>query len=849
MRTAFLLTVLLFSTASAKLTPPKILEKLTPPYPIHLQRQGIEGVVIVQLLIDESGSVEKCTLQQPLNPQLDSLSIATAQELRFTPGQVDGENVAVELSYLFNFSLKEKIRTLRNNIRIQGQVVKKGSGKAIFGAEVEYIPADSVLFDLPREAVLQQLGTFKGQSFKENRLITTTDSLGNFNLRGAPYGGFSFLITSDESTPFHQKDTVVQGEILKLTARVTPVEYNRYEVVTSYHSSREVSCRQLSGEELGCVAGSSGDPFLALKSLPGVARTTYSDELIFRGARPEDNQYYLDDVEIPYLFHYGSIRSVVPSQALSEISFYPGAYGTYYGNCVGGIVTAETATPKDKKFEASVDFSTMDMGFYISGQPVNNLRMHAGGRISDRIGMVKSYITRFLGDGYIVPEYADYYTKLEFMLFENHQIDFSLLGAKDTLVVVSDNAFDPLESRRFNRVGLDWNWKISDKLTQQFIYGHLFTRERKSVSEKNVFGRLDQITIKTNYFRSRWDWQISEKLKLSGGLHGDMRHFGIGEVYIDSKTGKNYLKINSIINGYSTFSPWAEMEWNPVSPLNLKFGGRYDRYSELMHPGNPSLRLAMKYRFNKKHQIKMALGNYSQTPKPLGIVLYASNANPSLPSTKAAHYTAGHEWAITDRVDLDIQMYYNRRWDIPFEESFDDTTVWSEGGEGRSYGAEMLLRRSRSKNFSGWLAYTLSRSEEKERGDHKVIDNDQTHNLQLAGTFFLPSRWAIGTKFLYTTGSPTTPLDSSRVDSGDDLFHAYWGEKNSERLDPAIKMDLRISKKILFDKAVTEIYLDLPNVLHPLYKTPECRKFNETTGNEEIFYMPPVPTLGVKVSF
>ncbi|MCP4298426.1 MAG: TonB-dependent receptor, partial [Proteobacteria bacterium] len=172
--------------------------------------------------------------------------------------------------------------------------------------------------------------------------------------------------------------------------------------------------------------------------------------------------------------------------------------------------------------------------------------------------------------------------------------------------------------------------------------------------------------------------------------------------------------------------------------------------------GDPSARVSLFYRPNESHLIKAALGNYNQSPKPHGVLSDTAEGS-QLASTKAAHYMIGYELYNDLGLHVDIQSYFNYRWDIPCMNN-QENPQWENSGLGRSYGIELLIRTPRTERFSGWLSYTLSRSEENLQGTYHLIDQDQSHNIQLVNSFFLPKLWKIGTKIHYTTGNPFTPL-------------------------------------------------------------------------------------------
>ncbi len=871
------LLVFFLSLSAGDLTPPQLSKTVSPHYPKHLKRQGIEGEVQLSLLIDESGNVETAQITQSLHSLLDTLSLKAAKQLKFIPGHVADEAVAVKLPYTFSFSLKPELEKLANVVRIQGTLIYKGSSQPIKSARVQYHPLEERLVDLPNNRVLEHLGNFNNQYIEEKRLTTKSDSLGRFYFYGIPQGKFELTAHSEDTHLYSIRDSLKESKKLKIDFILEPLDYNEYEVVTSYRAHNEISERGLSIEELGTVAGSAGDPVKAIQSLPGVARSASGNNLIFRGANPKDNLYYLDDIQIPYLYHDGGRRSVIPSQALSEIAFYPSAYGAKYGNGVGGVINAKTNLPRRKKISAMADINLIDMGFFFDAAPGDNVQFTVGGRISDRTGFTKRYMEELEGDNAIFPRYYDFFGKLRFTTFKNQTIDLVFLGANDSLVTPTNSEITaPQDYRSFNTIGFIWNWKISNTLTQLISYGYQFENYGFKRTVPYVNWIRHENSMRSNQFRSRWNWNPSHTVTLSGGINGDIRYTKLGLEKL-SKITKEYEK--QVVGGgtFGTLSPWTELQLTPRDPFTIRLGARYDYYAELQHSGTVypafsegsggssgvsgelAVRLAMTYRFNDQNLVKMALGNYNQSPKPIAEAIDQERGDPTLPTTKAAHYTLGYEWN-SGNYSVDIQGYFNNRWNIPYNLNSEIPTAnengviipgdssynWFSDGTGRSYGLELLIRRARTEHFTGWLSYTLSRGEEKNLQDYYPIDYDQTHNLQLLGNFFLPKLWEIGGKFHYTTGNPTTPA-SSFTDA--DMFDIQNPDHNSERLDPGIQLDLRIAKKIVSRKVTTEIYCDIQNLLCPLYKTPEYTEYDYATGEEVHFYTPIIPTLGVKVSF
>ena len=61
-----------------------------------------------------------------------------------------------------------------------------------------------------------------------------------------------------------------------------------------------------------------------------------------RGSQPGDNRYYLDGIEIPYLYHFNQYASVFPASQVGTLELFPSTFSARYGDAVGAIVEAQS---------------------------------------------------------------------------------------------------------------------------------------------------------------------------------------------------------------------------------------------------------------------------------------------------------------------------------------------------------------------------------------------------------------------------------------------------------------------------------------------------------------------------
>ena len=84
---------------------PKILKKVAPIYPPLARKAGVEGLVVVKVLIDTKGNVEKVEILKSI-PMLNNAAIAAVKQFKFSPGRQRDRYVKVWMSIPFKFKLK-----------------------------------------------------------------------------------------------------------------------------------------------------------------------------------------------------------------------------------------------------------------------------------------------------------------------------------------------------------------------------------------------------------------------------------------------------------------------------------------------------------------------------------------------------------------------------------------------------------------------------------------------------------------------------------------------------------------------------------------------------------------------
>ena len=88
-------------------TPPVKVNAPVPQYTEEARRQRIQGVVILQAVVNCQGLVENVTVLQSLDPGLDQNSVDAISRWTFRPAMQNGKAVSVFYNLTVNFRLQE----------------------------------------------------------------------------------------------------------------------------------------------------------------------------------------------------------------------------------------------------------------------------------------------------------------------------------------------------------------------------------------------------------------------------------------------------------------------------------------------------------------------------------------------------------------------------------------------------------------------------------------------------------------------------------------------------------------------------------------------------------------------
>ena len=834
--------------------PPTLLQSVEPVFPPELMDAGVSGVVTLEIDIGPDGKVLEARVVKTAGEAFDAAGLAAARQFVFTPAEIDGVPASVRISFALEFLYRQQVvESVAIDAGVQvnftGLLVERGTRDPIPGAQV----------------------VVEGRE-------TISDEDGKFEFTDVPEGTFPVVVVDSEYQRYEVKETFTAGKRTQVKYFIRKKLYGAYEtVVRAAKERKEVAQVTLSQEEIKLIPGTNGDAFRVVQNLPGVARAPFGiGLLIVRGGKSWDTRTYVDEAPVPQLFHFGGLFSTYNAGLLESINFQAGNFNADYGRNIGGLVSAETRTPSKKGYHGYVDVNLVDASVLFQGPINENWSFSISGRRS-YIDVVLPAVLSLIPSAQdtvsftLAPRYYDYQARLEYRPKSSKLRFFvSFFGSSDALVLALPNpSIDP-EGRGTFGTSILYNrllFGLDLKLGEGFDFRSrtsLGLDELSFTLGDDIFARGKQYPVRS---RNTFTWAIpSINAELSAGLDLGVLPYSI-EVQSpplpklnqvpDPFQSKRLIYTNEFVTSVEP-GLFAQLLWKPVPSLRVIGGARVD-YNSQMNKAWADPRLAVFWQINERFAVKGAAGIYHQTPDYRGGLLSKGYGNPKLEAEGARQYMLGGEARFTDAIGLDVQLYYKDLFnqaratlgETSAQLDLDSVDLrYTSIGHGRSYGAEILLRHALTKNFFGWIAYSLSRVERDFAGGtvYGLSQYDQPHNLIVVASYKLPFDFIVGAKIRYTSGPLTRPIKASIYDANGNYFFPIQASQYSRRLPDFFQLDLRIDKRFVLRDFMFAIYLDVQNVT---YQRNVEAVLNSYDYSEQAYLtgLPILPVLGLRAEF
>ena len=455
------------------------------------------------------------------------------------------------------------------------------------------------------------------------------------------------------------------------------------------------------------------------------------------------------------------------------------------------------------------------------------------------------------------PVYWDYQAMLVYRPSAADRFRAMVYGAYDDLKLILAHPADSDPSVRgglgqktaFHRAQVTWQHQYSAALEHQLdLSGGPF------VFDVNV-GPDVKLEVPGYEGFLRWEWRarLASAFRLLGGLDVAYNWFDFsfqgppaGEVDGDPGaagplTGRPSVQLHDTF-GLLRPAVYLEAAWQPAQRLSLVPGARVDYLSDVkVWTFDP--RLTARYQLTASTILKGGVGLFSQAPS--GSESLPVLGNPHLRPARAQHYSLGVEQEAGARLKLTVEGFYKRMDHVIVNSAVPGQNL-NNDGIGRIYGGEASAKLRPTAKSSGFLSYTLSRSERNDHGDGwRLFNWDQTPILTVAGAYRVGRGWDLSATFRYVTGNPPTPVVGGVYDARTALYRPVYGATNSARSNAFNRLDLRVEKSWQVRSGSLAAYVDVQNALNR--KNEEGRAYNFDYSQAGVVTgLPLLPSVGLR---
>lgn len=690
---------------------------------------------------------------------------------------------------------------------------------------------------------------------------TRSDSTGSGQISGIPAGRYVLEVTHvGYDTEHERKIEITAGKETNVEVLMRPAVQMLDEVVIQTAPFKQgfevpVSLYSLATAEIRRNPGSDNDISKVMRSMPGVATTSsFRNDLIIRGGAPNENRFYLDEVEIPVINHLvtqgasGGAYSMLNSNLLREVDYMSSSFPANRGNALSSVYQFSLRDGRSDSAKFTMNMGGTDAGLIVETPVGEKSGLLFSARRSYRQNILKLLRFAFL------PVYNDMVFKYTTRLAPHTVISVVGIGALDNFKLNSDVGNNEIQRYLLENLPAS---KQSNYTTGLVLKHFTDTRSMTLVASRSYLGNSAEKYYLNNTENPDGLILRYKSTEASNRLRGEMAwHAGNWRLLVGGSLEENigtYDVFNRIVNQYGPVNVGydsdirfiqygAFMQWNMQwldEKIQLVAGLRADgsNYNAAMQDLSDHMggRLSLTVRLSDRVSIAAGAADYFQMPPMMTLSYRNSGELDNLETArylKSRHYTAGFKWTNRFAGRLSLEGFYKSYpgYLMSLRDSISLAHVPVDFGvfgnfpidhrsEGRAYGVEVFYQQRLYRGYYGMAAYTLSRSEYKDKaGLYRPATWDARHIMSLTLGKKINAKWEVGMSWRLQSALPYTPfntgLSSSKViwDVNNQGIRDY-SQLNEFRGKATNLINLRIDRVYRFPRFALNLYMDIENLL------------------------------------
>lgn len=670
-------------------------------------------------------------------------------------------------------------------------------------------------------------------------LITFSGENGEFILPDVPVGTYTLQISHVAYQTQMRTDVVVRPNRLTFVPvelQEAVFEMAEVEVTAGYFEhdvGNPVSVTRFNAEEIRRAPGTAGDVSRFLSASPGAAQVDDRiNDLIVRGGSPVENAYYVDNMLVPNINHFGmqgssgGSLSMIDSDVIENVRFYTGGWGAEYGDRLSSIIEIQLREGNPDEFDGKLDADLTGFALMLECP----LPHHRGAGFTSVRRSNLDLLVDWAGvdDQGLAPRYTDAQSKITFNLSPQHQINLLHLGGRydatwdDGTGTTGDLGADQ------HTFGVNWRYLWRGGYSQTALshtvnrgFARWFTEFNRTEHVRNNYTERLYHLRNINFYRLAWNHQFKFGLEVS---HERADY----DYYLESYRSASgaiipELAVDSALYTTKTAFFFSYM-WYVTPRLTLTTGLRLDRFS-YNHRTQLAPRFSLTYHLSDRWQINLGSGLIYQAPP---LVLYSQAAgNQDNKNLQVFHYIVGTNFRFTPDTQLTVELYVKdysnfpldpddpRRFiadDVIYRDEYRNYGDVRDDGRAYSAGIEVMLQKKLVQGFYGLIGTSLSRTRYRDmQGDWHPRLFDNRYRLHVMGGYKPNARWEFSLRWSWAGGRPYTPFDllTSRLINEGILDRS---QINALRLPDYHSLNLRVDRRFYFLKSNIIFYMSIWNV-------------------------------------
>jgi len=562
------------------------------------------------------------------------------------------------------------------------------------------------------------------------------------------------------------------------------------------------------------------DVLKTIQLLPGVKSAGEGNSGFYvRGGAADQNLILLDEAPVYNASHLLGFFSTFNSDAIKDATLIKGNGPAQYGGRLSSVLDVKMKEGNNKNYTFNGGLGLISSRLSIEG-PIQEDKSSfiLSGRRTYADVFLKA--TEKFKDNILY--FYDLNAKANYKIDDKNRIYFSGYFGKDELGLGSS-----FRINWGNKTGtIRWNRIINSQLflNTSFIYSDYSYNVglKNGETNFNVNSNIKDVNLKQDY-----TFYLNPKNTIRYGfnsiLHTITPSVFSGTVNNNiNKVGRNGLENAVYFNNNFKANQQLTLDYGVrISAYSIMGGDIYNVYNDnvitrsiLLQKNefgktyiNIEPRFTSNYRINDLSSLKIA---YARNVQHLHLLSNATAASPSdqwignsynIKPELADQTSIGYARNFKNNTyELGAELYYKRMQNqLDYKDGTNINTIADVEsallyGVGRAYGFEFLAKK-KTGLFSGWISYTLSKTERKiagiNEGNWYNAKQDRTHDVSIVTILELNPKWTISGVFVYSTGNAVT-FPTGKYAFGEQTIYQY-ANRNANRMPDYHRLDLSVT--------------------------------------------------------